>query len=157
MKPIIVGMNNPYGARPEYALYPEPVGCSGWRLCHMVLGLTPREYLTKFDRMNLCQGDFRIGPARARAVEIAELGRSLVLLGAKVCEAFKVPYYPFTKTKVYGEAVAVIIPHPSGLNRQWGLPKTFEDARAAVMELLPEETVIEAHVRLERQARKGEG
>jgi hypothetical protein len=39
---LLLGEANPYGGDPRYALYPEPEGSSGWRLCHMVMGLGAR-------------------------------------------------------------------------------------------------------------------
>lgn len=69
MKPLLVGEANPYGGDPAYALYPYPRGCSGHRLCEKVMGLTDREYLDCFERVNLCPTKWSMRQARARAVE----------------------------------------------------------------------------------------
>ena len=68
MKPLLVGETNPYGGADEFALYPSPPGCTGHRLCHLILQLDADEYLERYDRANLCVGKWRIADAREAAV-----------------------------------------------------------------------------------------
>ena len=51
MKPTLVGESNPYGGNDDYALYPAPNGCSGHRLCLLILGMDPEDYLEAFERL----------------------------------------------------------------------------------------------------------
>lgn len=132
MKPLLVGEANPYGADPYYALYCEPPTSAGGRLCRKVLGLEPREYLSRFDRANLCVGKWDVCMARSRAHELtrAPVEHShFVLLGAKVTRAFDVEFRPFTAHGMF-----VVLPHPSGLCRAWSEPGAFERARAVLRE-----------------------
>lgn len=136
MKPLIVGENNPYvgggGCEPDdtFALYPEPRGCAGWRLCHLILRMEPDIYLGAFDRCNLLhQEKWSIKSARHQANKIKD-NRNCIILGSKVCAAFGYEFRPFTV--VNGNA---IIPHPSGLCRLWHEAGSFERARDTIMEL----------------------
>lgn len=146
MKPLLVGEANPYGGDPEFALYPHPRGCSGHRLCEKVMGLTDREYLARFDRVNLCPERWVGKQARARADALrAEYrGGVLVLLGAKVTRAFGLlfdpflverrgPVWPATASDAH-TTTCVVLPHPSGLSRAWNAPGAFDRARAALRE-----------------------
>jgi hypothetical protein len=141
MKPLLVGEANPYGADPRYALYPYPERASGDRLCRLVMGLEPREYLRRFDRVNLCPQRWSAPKARENAGEImAGEHQKIVLLGSKVAGAFGLEYKPFTVTfpknpEFKDMALArslTILPHPSGLCRIWNEPGAFDKARAAL-------------------------
>ncbi len=141
MKPILVGEQNPYGADPYYALYPAPDGCSGHRLCRLILGMSRKSYLEAFDRVNLCDGPWSMPAAKVRAEELIDGGLSggdeeqpLILFGAKVAKAFGVSYKPFEQ---FGEDI-LVLPHPSGLCRLWGEAGAFERARQAVALFAPE-------------------
>lgn len=149
MKPLLVGETNPYQADPRfaqlYALYPDPPGCAGWRLCKLIMQLEPDDYLARFDRVNLCDGKWGMREARGRAVEIRSgERRPVVLLGAKVCSAFAELFEPFRAkrsvlrddnyTTVLDDRTIVILPHPSGLSRAWNEPGAFERARAVLRE-----------------------
>ena len=132
-KPLLVGEQNPYGGDSYYALYPSPEGCSGDRLCRLVLGMHRSVYLEVFDRTNLCDGPWVASDARRRAVEIVSESRSkIVLLGSKVCRAFGVVYHPFERFSRY-----LVLPHPSGLCRLWNEPGAFQRARDCVALLAP--------------------
>lgn len=133
-RPVLVGECNPYGGDPYYALYPAPDGCSGHRLCRLVFGMDPDDYLEAFDRINLCAGKWSVREARESAVRLLTAGGRFVLLGAKVCDGFGVPFVPFTVQ----DKVLLRLPHPSGLNRRWAEPGAFDRARAAVAAFLPE-------------------
>lgn len=145
MKPLLVGEANPYQSDPRlaqrFALYPDPPRCAGWNLCHRVMGLTEREYLTRFDRVNLCAGKWSMREAREHAARLAFLrppstpvagevhGRKFLLLGAKVCKAFEVSFTPFITLGRF-----TILPHPSGLSRAWNEPGAYERARSVLRE-----------------------
>lgn len=147
-KPLLVGECNPYGANPKYSLFPYPKGSSGERLCFKIMCLTRREYLERFDRVNLCAGKWSIKEARARAEELRSVpGRTIVLLGAKVATAFGRKFEPFRfdETPDYYSPKAsplsvpilrrlVILPHPSGLSRTWNEPGAYERARTVLKE-----------------------
>ena len=143
MKPLLVGEANPYGGDPTFALYPSPPGCSGDRLCRLVMGLDPDDYLERFDRVNLCPSAWRVRVARENVsrilLENGEWGgrRRVVLLGAKVTRAFSLAFEPFTHRLVetIGRSTHyVVLPHPSGLSRAWYEPGAFERARAVLRE-----------------------
>jgi hypothetical protein len=137
-KPILVGESNPYGPDPRYALYPDPPGCSGYRLCYNILAMSSYDYLRVFDRVDLVLGKWKPKEARAAAdkmIEAADFGTDYraVLLGAKVCSAFGFPFKPF---EVVNEFL-LVLPHPSGLCRIWHEPGAMEKARTAVKQFAP--------------------
>lgn len=147
-KPLIVGEMNPYGADPYYALYPSPDGCTGERLCRLILRLKPDDYLAWFDRVNLCEGKWSMPAARARAGELLQEsgGRpAIILLGRKVASAFAPDIEPLAPFMVAEDCtpVVVFLPHPSGLCRAWSEPGAFDRAhdlleRLGVLEPPPE-------------------
>lgn len=127
----LVGESNPYGSSPEFALYPAPQGCSGQRLCDLVMSVDRDLYVERYERVNLCDGPWRIGDARRRAADL--LSRSkLVLLGAKICSAFGYRFNPFTAfaSLESKQNLILILPHPSGLSRAWMEPGAFGRARS---------------------------
>jgi hypothetical protein len=136
----IVGESNPYGSDPDYALYPAPDGCAGWRLCCLVLDLPRAEYLRRYERRNLLQGPHWSAPrareaaGRVRAEFAAAEGCALVLCGAKVAAAFGLDFehdllVPTTLKPGYQAAGlfhfdasppwVLVIPHPSTRCRRW--------------------------------------
>lgn len=136
LRPLLVGELNPYGADPKYALYPLPEGASGDRLCRLVMGLQRAEYLRRFDRVNLCVGKWSMKAARSEAQRIYDdPPRRIVLLGRKVAAAFGfgAAAPPFSSMRA-GEAAIVLLPHPSGLCREWNEPGAFDRARAVLRE-----------------------
>lgn len=137
-KPIIVGESNPYGSDPDFALYPSPPGCSGHRLCCLILGMNHDDYLDAFDRVNLVVGKWSMKVAKEKACELRRgEGRRFILCGRKVCDAFNTRFVPFMAFSQGGDRFAVL-PHPSGLCRLWGDPKAFAKARSAVLAIAPE-------------------
>lgn len=139
MKPLLVGEANPYGADPAFALYPLPERSSGDRLCRLVMGLERREYLRRFDRVNLCPQRWSMPLARRNALRIMldEKVTPVVLLGAKVCAAFSLKFEPFTVKRSEsdtGTQVYVTLPHPSGLSRAWNEENAFLRARTVLIE-----------------------
>jgi hypothetical protein len=136
MKPLLVGEMNPYSSLEQYDLWPHPEGCSGHRLCHAILEMTEEQYLAAFDRLNLVRGrDWCPDEARFRAATIRH--DRIILLGAKVCRAFELGYQAFRTTAV-GTKRILMLPHPSGLNRQWNDPHAAPAAREAVRIFAPE-------------------
>ena len=139
MKPLLVGEANPYGASPAMALYPLPEGASGDRLCRLIMGLERRDYLKRFDRVNLCPERWSqpLARANARAIMNGE-DRVVVLLGSKVAGAFGYLYEPFTVKKQdwveggTGPRTFVLLPHPSGLCRAWNNDGAYDKAREAL-------------------------
>lgn len=133
---ILVGEVNPYGANSGYALYPLPENSAGGRLCRLIMRMEPRAYIRRFDRRNLCIGKWQLSAARDEAARItAEVqdNADLVLMGARVCSAFRLKYEPFTIINADDRAVLVILPHPSGLCRLWNEPGAFERARSVLI------------------------
>lgn len=155
--PILVGESNPYGASPETALYPLPARASGGRLQRLV-GVRRWRYV-EFERHNLCEEPWRIRTARVRASQLmlGNRGRVLVLLGRKVAHAFgEKDTPPFSLVDVgQGDRYRrqtpsavppheshwtrlVLLPHPSGLNRQWQEPGAYERARRLLRVVCPD-------------------
>lgn len=146
-RPWLIGETNPYqrpGDDPDHRfdLYHEPPHSAGGRLCRFVLGLEPHVYRARFVRRNLLQGKWSVPLARtAAAALLAEsAGAPIVLLGAKVAEAFGVEFVPFgwDARQVLGRMVDfAVLPHPSGLSRGWNAPNAVWRARAAVLAVAP--------------------
>lgn len=127
---LFVGERNPYGSDDYFALYPEPAGAAGARLCE-ILGLSHREYLRRFDRINLLKRDWSLPAARRAAVRLAH--RRRILLGARVCAAHGVPFDPFNHFSIGMDVWVLVLPHPSGRCRLWNGKGAVEKARAAVL------------------------
>lgn len=142
-KILLVGELNPYGADPEYALYPLPVHASGARL-QAILGLTLRQYLKEHDRVNLCTGEWnpRVAVEHAQTIHAGRAdGTGVVLCGVKVAAAFR-RAAAFTASEFTPLSLAehnkihyCVLPHPSGLNRMWNVPEVAEKARALYLQL----------------------
>jgi hypothetical protein len=150
MRPLLVGEANPYyveGDDPNrYALYPLPERASGHRLCVKIMGFTDsrrgmQEYLSSFDRVNVCAGKWSMKEARgaAQGIRLGAGHERVVLCGQKVCIAFGIPYEPlllFVDEQRRSDLPPVrflILPHPSGLCRFWNQPEAFERARAFLL------------------------
>lgn len=148
MKPLIVGVSNPWQTDERramrYAMHPDPPHASGGRLCYRVMGLNEDSYLERFDRIDLCHPEWNMKQAREKAAKlVAERNQCdvLVLLGEKVASAFHPSYAkPFTPFRVIqgNPMIAapryVLLPHPSGLNRNfWKMPDGIERAREALL------------------------
>lgn len=147
---LVVGENNPYSSDPRHALLYFPAQSAGARLCYTVLSMRPRDYLRSFDRRNLLSQDkWSVPAARAAARALrAQLapGALVVLLGKKVHDAWPPHgpgcwpmWQPFTEYR--GEdgprERVLVLPHPSGLSREWNAPGSFERARRCLRELAP--------------------
>ncbi len=139
-KPLLVGESNPYGGDPYFALYPSPANSAGDRLCRLILRTDPDTYLERYDRVNLIPcGDWNLTAARERVKELTVedirrgLPRKYLLLGAKVCAAWAVPFKPF---EVWCTGSVLILPHPSGRNGAWRDPEALGTAHRAVCRFL---------------------
>jgi len=134
-KPLLIGEANPYSGNPKLALFPWPASSAGGRLCRVVLGLAPRQYIRWFDRVNLCAGEWNAREAREAAKQIFvdrfKPERVNVLLGAKVARAFGYDFEPFLVERGSCGSV-VILPHPSGRCRTWNEPGAVDRAREAL-------------------------
>jgi hypothetical protein len=137
----IIGMNNPYSQRPEYALHPDPPGCTGWRLWKMTearTGATQTDYRRAFHRYNLTVGKFDPHTARERWREMEpDLLRefdTVVLLGSAVRRATGI-----LLPDVHISHPLIAIPHPSGLNRWYN-----SETNRKVIEVLMEELYTDA-------------
>ncbi len=137
---LLIGESNPYGSDPRFALYPEPPGCAGARLC-AILGYTKREYLRLFDRCNLLSGPRWSAPEARRAAEALDVDYR-VLLGARVAAAHGLTFEPFCNVQDngLGDCYAwrgVMLPHPSGRSRLWNdYPQAVARARGLVRDLV---------------------
>lgn len=133
---VLIGMNNPYGADPKYALYPLPERATGWNIWSMLHDFRPdvglSEYADAFDRRNLLVGAWSDRRARERAEEIAsrrELQeRTVLLFGARVRDAFRLPKTPCgSEARINLETLKFTYlhwtPHPSGLCQWYNIPK----------------------------------
>jgi hypothetical protein len=134
-KPLLIAESNPFGGDYKFALYPVPEGCSGWRLCALILGMWRKDYLAAFDRCNLVEGPWSMAAAKKRSKEIWEAPGRFVLFGRKVCDAFETPFIPF---EISCGGTILVLPHPSGLNRIWRKPDSIQQARQAVISFVPE-------------------
>ncbi len=139
--PVFVGESNPYGQDPRYALFPLPIGSAGHRLQGLVCGVRRSTYVG-FPRYDLCGAKWSIVEARATAFEIMVRHNPgvIVLLGRKVASAFGAGAVPsFTRFPRLDSRIGeyIVLPHPSGLCREWHKPGAFEQARALLREAAP--------------------
>lgn len=141
----LIGEQNPYGADPKFALYPLPPHAAGGRLAR-VLDLDERAYLRAFVRRNLVSDAKWSVPVARLAADVLlrehPTQDRLVLLGARVAAAFGLPFRDHlceAKRLRVGtlptERLVLVIPHPSGLSREWNAPGIKERVKAAVVEL----------------------
>ena len=138
---VLVGELNPYGRDPRYALYDEPVGSAGWRLRTRVLRVNRATYFG-FKRHNLCVGKYSVPEARVEAGRLyleqydsRRVDAVFVLLGRKVATAFGCAGYdPFTRPE--GMRI-VLLPHPSGLCREWNVPLAYDQAGSLLKSAVP--------------------
>jgi len=123
---LIIGQAPGPNTDPAEPLWPEPASGAGGRLAAFA-GLTPAEFLARFDRINLLNefpgrkwkrdDTWPVEPGRVAASAIRPLlkGRRVILLGRNVAEAFglHVPFHTWVGAQGFNAAV---VPHPSGRN-----------------------------------------
>jgi hypothetical protein len=123
-------MNNPVSSRPGHELFPYPPGCTGHRILELLQtrlpNVTRRQYLDRFDRRNLVPHKiWHKQTARDNAVKLEQelwfSGRTIVLLGGDVANAFKHPRL-LLHPQVIGGATWRQVPHPSGRNLWYNHP-----------------------------------
>lgn len=142
MRPLILGMNNPISSAPEHALFPAPEGCTWHRLWVMLHDRTQASrgaYLQAFERRNLVLGR-RWSPVMAREAagplieELRGSGRTVVVLGAEVRDALRLPRLLIKPQELHG-VVWRQLPHPSGRNLWFNNPENRELACLLLEEL----------------------
>jgi hypothetical protein len=135
---VLVGEDPGPSGDPAYALHDAPDGCAGHRL-RLLTGLSSADYLSTFARVNLrqrCDSKWSAPAAREAALALLPAldGRVVVLLGAKVRDAFRSPpdKYAFSDHPGPSERRVLLagMPHPSGLCRDWRDPDKVAEARA---------------------------
>ncbi len=143
---VLVGESNPYGSDPRYALYDEPRGAAGHRLRTLIFGVRRATY-ARFHRANLCDWEWILSVAKAKVKRLcADLPTAtFVLCGKKVQNAFNFRYErePFSTWEEAGDPEYdglkfVLIPHPSGRNREWNREGSFERARVLLRAARPD-------------------
>lgn len=128
---LLVGESNPHSVNPRFALYPNPPGSAGWRLCRKILRMDPGIYLEEFDRVNLVNGEWDRSAAKEAASKLTHSLR--VLLGRRVCEAHGIDYSPFWLFIDAGRGrLFLVLPHPSGRCRTWNEGRAIEDAARGI-------------------------
>lgn len=132
---LLVGESNPHSGDPEFALLPWPRGAAGDRL-RRILGLTVREYLVTFNRVNLLPSGARWSPSAARRVAGELDHERRVLLGSRVTAAHGYPFKPFRRFRADDGLDVLIFPHPSGRCRVWNDRRSVSKARQAVRKFL---------------------
>lgn len=138
-KVVLLGMNNPLRVDPEFALYPAPVNCTGWRLWKMLnarTGALKHEYLGAFERRNLVPlltWSPRAARAHAELLKDQLRGREVIVLGAETRRALGLPEL-LVLPQTIGETTWRQLPHPSGRCHWYNDP-----GNRAVAELLLEE------------------
>jgi hypothetical protein len=129
----LVGESDPHSDLEVDALHPG-AGTVGGRLCREILGLEPREYISKFVRRNLLLAGEKWSASLARAtadfIREESRGAPLALLGRRVAEAFGTDFVPFRV-----RSGVLTLPHPSGRCRLWNDPNSYATARAALRAL----------------------
>ena len=165
-RPLLVGLHNPLSPEPEFALYPRPVGCTGWRLFQMLgPALTERDYLRAFDRVDLLEHHeqvngkgytSRLRRGRIRLIEHVIEGQytTVVLLGTDVWRAvlgvpkMRPPWLCWKTVPIVGIRRPMLVryltlPHPSGRNR-WYQDRVNEAAAMRALRQLAEISLAEA-------------
>ena len=145
---LVVGEVNPLSTGAEFALYPAPTGCAGWRFANHIVADAGLHLQTW--RTNLCVGKWSMPAARARAQRLLDPWAPwsvVVMLGKRVALAFGYRGEAYTRElrqvlcDVMGDdpryKTLLYLPHPSGLNREWQKPGAYARARLALREAAP--------------------
>ena len=150
-RPVIIGMNNPYGTDPKYALYPAPQKAAGYRLYKMLEEafnrrhpppalLLRKAYIDGFDRRNILSGHWTMDRAKkiGRLMAQGLINRRVVVLGRGPEAALGLPKTDWFMHNRY-EWPRVLadgshgfdywtIPHPSGMCREYNNPENRQRA-----------------------------
>lgn len=79
-------------------------------------------------------GDERCAAADCGCPQFSRKHAILVLLGKKVCDAFRLPFEPFTTTSPFESLRYAILPHPSGRSMLWNIAGSIKRARDLLRE-----------------------
>ena len=136
-KPLLVGQAPGPNTDPTRPLYPNPSHLSGGRLAE-IMGLDPREYLRRFDRINLLyrhpgrwpgknddKWPEKLARVAAEAVRPLVRDRDVILVGRNVARAFGLAETPFHARL---PDATVVIPHPAGRNHWYNDPVNRKEA-----------------------------
>lgn len=151
--PVIIGMNNPYGGNPKYALYPNPEKSAGYRLYKMLeeaacrragasdgVLLLRKQYIDGFDRRNVLSGAWTMARAKKVGALMVQglVGRKVIILGRGPEAALGLPKTEwFTHSRHEWPRVLAdgshgfdywTIPHPSGMCREYNRQANRERA-----------------------------
>lgn len=153
MKPVLLGMNNPHSTDPARALGVRPAHASGHRLWSLlweagfrrepIVDVQPNQYEDGFDRYNLLDEEVfdptRFTAEREKFILDKLASRVVIMCGTNVPRALRLEYKGFhlkpTPAIIPGMGKSFtyyVIPHPSGLCREYNDP----DMRARVGNLL---------------------
>lgn len=150
MKPVVLGLNNPHSADPKDALGVNPVGSAGHRLWLMVKesanksgrDFTEEDYLEGFDRRNLMNAHFYNHDiaVKRRSKVLHELRRKIVVMcGTGVLRALGLKHTGFHLEAQAGVGfIYYVIPHPSGLTREYNNQETRQRVGDLMLRLLDE-------------------
>lgn len=127
MKPILLGLSNPYSDNPRHALAPFPKRSTGWRLWRMMDGVRPidaKRYMNAFDRRNLFGTHEPVGKAERQAIakdflSTIPLGSTIVLLGTDLQECISpILSGAIKRVLIHPQVIDGFtwrcLPHPSG-------------------------------------------
>jgi thymidylate kinase len=129
MRTILVGIS-PGNASDEPL---SPIGASG-RLLAKLLGVSSKEYIAQFDRINILHSATDgVKPAVKNLLPILR-GRRVVALGSQVRRALDLPESWFDWNINRG-FVGTSMPHPSGRNRWWNDHSNREQAKTFMQTL----------------------
>ena len=143
---LLIGQAPGPNTNPDAPLWPEPASSTGGRLAGFA-GMGARAYLRTFDRINLLNefpgrtqkrdDTWPVRDARiaASAIRPLLLGRSVILVGRNVSDAFslgEIPFHTWTRLTAGRRFLfdVAVIPHPSGRNHWYRKPENMEQVRA---------------------------
>jgi len=138
VRPVLVGLNNPHSDDPEKALATDRHGSSGYKLWLMLKeaanrngqDLSEADYLARFNRINLTDAiQFNVHVAKARVPQLIASFRycRVVLCGTRVPMILGLKHTGFHLGPQHGKEFAYyVIPHPSGLCREYNDPNMRE-------------------------------
>lgn len=126
MRPILLAMVNPYSDDPKFALWPDPPGCSGWRMWKMVAdacGMSMGEYVRLFDRRNLLTGKkwdvLRANRMGGQFLCSLAAGSSVVVFGRQTWTALNLVHVEPGGAVQARDSTLYFAPHPSGRSRYY--------------------------------------
>lgn len=149
-RPLLIGQAPGPNTRPDCPLYPLPATSAGGRLARF-MGISERDYLRAFDRVNLLyefpgkEGkEDRFPPhlARRAATHMLPLlaGRQVILVGRNVATAFgygELEWFTWAEHHLGQGRDRVrfgVIPHPSGRCRAYNEAGARERARVFLLD-----------------------